>query len=124
MIPEALRLMVVGVNHRTAPLATREALAFTPDSASTAAARLREQFPGSEIVIVSTCNRVELYIVRPVGGRPSREDMAQFLAEFHSFPPEQLIPHLYHHEDRAVVEHLFAVASSLDSMVVGETQIL
>src|SRR5262249_1957502 len=60
----------------------------------------------------------------PVGGQPSVPEMAAFLAEFHSLSAEVIHPHLYHHEDRAVIEHLFAVASSLDSMVVGETQIL
>lgn len=124
LIPDSLRLVVVGVNHRTAPVELRESIAFTPDAASDAINLLREKFPGSEVVILSTCNRVELYFVRPVGGQPSIAEITLFLSDFHKLAPDQLTPHVYHREDRAVIEHLFAVASSLDSMVVGETQIL
>jgi len=123
-VPESLRLVAVGLNHRTAPIDLREKIAFTPESAAAAIAALRAKFPGVEVVILSTCNRVELYCVRPVGGEPSADAMAAFLADFHGVSVDLIRPHLYQHEDRAVVEHLFAVASSLDSMVVGETQIL
>ena len=124
MVPESLRLMVVGLNHRTAPLEVREGLAFTPERAAAAMTELKTRFPATEVVILSTCNRVELYLARPVAGEPSLEGLTQFLAEFHELPANALAGHIYHHEDRAMIEHLFTVAASLDSMVVGETQIL
>ncbi|HEY4328281.1 MAG TPA: glutamyl-tRNA reductase, partial [Phycisphaerae bacterium] len=117
-------LLVVGLNHRTAPLELRETVAFNPERSREATAAFRRKFPQSEIVILSTCNRVELYIARPVSAEPSLENLAGFLAEFHALKADQLASHLYHHEGRGMVEHLFSVASSLDSMVVGETQIL
>src|SRR5206468_9431913 len=110
--------------HRTAPLPLRETVAFNPAQTVAATQKFREFFPQSELVILSTCNRVELYIARPVSSEPALERVAGFLAEFHAVKCDQLQGHLYHHEDREMIEHLFAVASSLDSMVVGETQIL
>ncbi|MEI8195650.1 MAG: glutamyl-tRNA reductase [Phycisphaerae bacterium] len=118
------RLLVVGLNHRTAPLAVREAVAFSPSNLPEALAAFRQRFPHSEIVILSTCNRVELYLSRPVAGEPRFEHIAEHLAQIRTLEASELLGHLYHHEDRAMVEHLFQVASSLDSMVVGETQIL
>lgn len=115
---------MVGLNHRTAPLPLRETVAFNPAQAKAATAKFRQQFPQSELVILSTCNRVELYIARPVSSEPTLETVADFLAEFHALPRDQLQGHLYHREDREMIEHLFMVTSSLDSMVVGETQIL
>lgn len=123
-IPDSMRLLVVGINHRTAPVALRERLAFSPEQLSTALKNFQLKFPGAEVVILSTCNRVEAYIARPLRSEPTPESLAHFLADFHAVPQAEVAPHVYHHEDRAVVEHLFAVASSLDSMVVGETQIL
>jgi glutamyl-tRNA reductase len=124
MIPESLRLLVVGLNHRTAPLTLREAVAFTPKQAADASSRFKQQFPNAELVILSTCNRVEFYIGRPVSDEPTLDHLTRFVADFHAVSPDQLHHHLYHHEDRGMVEHLFSVASSLDSMVIGETQIL
>ncbi len=123
-IPDSLRLLVAGLNHRTAPLALREAVDFSAAQAADATARFRQAFPQAELVILSTCNRMEFYVARPVSAEPSLETIARFIAEFHGIAPDALPSHLYHHEDRAMVEHLFSVASSLDSMVVGETQIL
>ncbi|MCL2639274.1 MAG: glutamyl-tRNA reductase [Phycisphaerales bacterium] len=116
-------LVVVGLNHRTAPIELREKLAFTPESATAAITALREKFPDTEAVVLSTCNRVEIYVGQG-GGGPRVDELADFLAAFHSLAVDRIRSHLYCYEDRAVVEHLFAVASSLDSMVVGETQIL
>ncbi len=123
-VSPSLRLLVVGLNHRTAPLELRETVAFTPAQALAATKAFRAKFPRAELVILSTCNRVELYMARPVSTEPTLEGVAAFLGEFHGLTGEQLQGHLYHHEDRAMIEHLFAVTSSLDSMVVGETQIL
>jgi glutamyl-tRNA reductase len=127
MLPESapsLRLLIAGLNHRTAPLALRETVSFSPQQITEALAQFRAKFPHAELVILSTCNRVEFYLARPLSSEPSLDELTAFIANFRGLPPEGLRPHLYHHEDRSMVEHLFSVASSLDSMVVGETQIL
>jgi len=118
-----MSLQVVGCSHRNAPLEVRERLAFSPASAASALERLREAFPEIEAVLLSTCNRVELYTAGEADV-PDAARLAEFLAAFHSLPIEQVAPNLYAHRDREAVEHLFQVASSLDSMVVGEPQIL
>lgn len=118
------RLLLLGLNHTTAPLEVREKLAFNAHQRDEALARFRQKFEGCEAVLVSTCNRVELYISRELHGRPRVEEMLDFLAEFHAVAPAMFKDHLYQKADREVVEHLFAVTSSLDSMVLGETQIL
>src|SRR5438067_5587985 len=118
------RLLLIGLNHTTAPLEVREKVAFSREQARAALRSLREKFPDAEIALLSTCNRVELYISREVHGHPRAEQMAEFLAEFHATDAGQLKPHLYEKDGRDALEHLFTVASSLDSMVLGETQIL
>lgn len=123
-LPSSIRLLCVGLNHKTAPLAVRETLAFSPSRVGEAVRAFREAFPSAEVVILSTCNRVEMYLARPVADAPNMAQLAEFLAQFHKLPAGDFLAHLYHYEDRGMIEHLFAVASSLDSMVVGETQIL
>ena len=122
--PAPLRLLMVGLNHKSAPLELRERLAFTPDQAAAAARSFREQFPRAELVILSTCNRVEFYLARPLRAAPTLEELSAFLADFHNAPAASLLGHIYHRQDKAMAEHLFLVTASLDSMVVGETQIL
>lgn len=122
------RLLLLGLNHTTAPLAVREKLVFNAAQQRSAIEALRRQFNNCEIVLLSTCNRVELYIA--AGGQeqpnisPAAEELIDFLARFHSVSADAFVSHLYQKAGRGVVEHLFAVASSLDSMVLGETQIL
>jgi glutamyl-tRNA reductase len=118
------RLLLIGLNHSTAPLEVREQLAFSSEQRRDALIALRDKFPETEAVLLSTCNRVELYIARPVHGHPRPEEMASFLANLKNLPPTTFEPHLYHKAERDAVEHLFSVAGSLDSMVIGETQIL
>ncbi|HWB54580.1 MAG TPA: glutamyl-tRNA reductase [Tepidisphaeraceae bacterium] len=118
------RLLLLGLNHATAPLAVRERLALSEPQRAQAIGQFREKFPGTEIVLLSTCNRVELYAVRAVHGRPSGDEIADFLPSFHGLPSADFAPHWYHKSEKDVVEHLFTVASSLDSMVLGETQII
>ena len=122
--PVMQRLLMVGMNHATAPCAVREKCAFTPEQREAALARFHERFPEAEAVLVSTCNRVELYVARPVHGHPASEEIVQFIAEFHGISEAELRPHLYDRGRREVADHLFAVTASLDSLVVGETQIL
>ena len=122
------RLLLLGLNHTTAPLEVRERLAFNAAQRDEAVLAMRERFPQCEAVLLSTCNRVELYTARdgigPHSGRPGVGDLVEFLATFRSVPAAQFNAHTYHKSGREVVEHLFTVASSLDSMVLGETQIL
>ena len=118
------RLLLLGLNHSTAPLDVREKVAFSAADRDRAIEALRTKFPESEVAILSTCNRVEVYSAREVHGHPRAEEIAAFLAEFHHLDPSILLSHLYEKTDRDAVAHLFAVASSLDSMVLGETQIL
>lgn len=118
------RLLLLGLNHTTAPLDVRERLAFNAQQRADAVARFRQQFEGCELVLLSTCNRVEVYAARPVHGHPREEELIGFISDFHGVPASQFAPHLYRRTDREVIDHLFHVASSLDSMVLGETQIL
>ena len=118
------RLLLMGLNHFTAPLAVREKIAFNATQRSEAITALQQKFTEAEAVLVSTCNRVELYIARDIHAHPKQEEMAEFLASFHGEEAAAILPHLYNKVDREAVEHLFNVACSLDSMVLGETQIL
>jgi glutamyl-tRNA reductase len=118
------RLILLGLNHMTAPLEVREKLAFAPEQRTAILASLRQRFGDCEAVLLCTCNRVELYAARAVHGNPRHEQMREMLAELGSVPAEMLRAHVYEKSEREVIEHLFSVASSLDSMVVGETQIL
>jgi glutamyl-tRNA reductase len=118
------RLLLLGLNHSTAPLDVREQLAFSNEQRREALLALRDKFPETEAVLLSTCNRVELYIARPVHGHPRPEEMVDFLAALKNINPNTFQSHLYPKAERDAAEHLFAVAGSLDSMVIGETQIL
>jgi len=119
-----MRPIVLGCNHKTAPLELREKLAFDPDASRVVTDRLRAAFPSIEAVILCTCNRSEFYLARPTHGHPRRDELITFFSELASIPQEELAEHTYYFDGRAAIEHLFRVASSLDSMVVGETQIL
>jgi len=114
-------IVVVGLNHETAPVAVREALAFPKEQLAEALARLREQTGLGEAMILSTCNRVEVY---GRAGEPCADAVAGFLARYHAFDSKELEPHLYRLEGDDAVRHAFRVAASLDSMVLGEPQIL
>jgi glutamyl-tRNA reductase len=118
------RYVLLGLNHKTAPLDVRERLALGPDRRREAMARFHERFNECEAVVLSTCNRVELYTARAVHGHPRAEELVEFLSAFQNLPADVFRAHLYEKVDRDMIEHLFGVASSLDSMVLGETQIL
>ena len=111
------RLLLLGLNHTTAPLEVRERLAFNGAQRSAAVAAFSQRFPGSEAVLVSTCNRVEFYVGRPRQGGPAVEDVVRFLSTTQNVSAGAFEPHLYRKVDRDAVEHLFQVASSLDDEV-------
>lgn len=120
-----MKLQMVGCSHHNAPVETRERLAFTPDQARAALAKWRQRFPDAEAVLISTCNRVEVYTAAEQDDDcPSHHDVVDFLAEFHGLEPMEIFDDLFERTGEDVVRHLFTVASSLDSMVVGEAQIL
>ena len=114
----AASLFTLGLNHQTAPLAVRERVVFQVERLQEALAELKRSF-AREAAILSTCNRTELYVA---GEKP--EDMAQWLAQYHRLAPEELQPYLYTLPQERAVRHAFRVASGLDSMVLGEPQIL
>jgi glutamyl-tRNA reductase len=118
-----MMLLGVGCSHRTAPVEIRERLAFDQEKLARALDDLAARY-GCEAVILSTCNRVELYLARPDALlAPSSELIAEFLAEFHQLSTAKLGPHLYERRHAEAVQHLFRVAASLDSLIVGEGQI-
>jgi glutamyl-tRNA reductase len=114
-------LVLLGINHNTAPIEVRERLAIPSARLADATRTLLHQPGIREGLILSTCNRVELLTLQEEASTP---DLPRFLHEYFSVQPATLLPHLYEHRDREAVRHLFRVASSLDSMVVGEPQIL
>ena len=120
-----MTLALVGGTHRTVPLALRERLAFTAEQAAEALGRFRDRFPGREGVLLSTCNRVEFYAAGERGAAPPPPDqLVLFLAECRGIDATSLGPLLSREHDEAVARHLFGVAAGLDSMVLGEPQIL
>ncbi len=119
-----MNVQVVGCSHHGTSISVRERLAFSPEQASEALDRWRRVFPKVEAVLLSTCNRVEVYAATENAAPPAREQVAAFLARFHELDPAEVSGYLYQHQGEGAVRHLFTVACSLDSMVVGESQIL
>lgn len=121
-----MHLQVIYCNHQTADLSIRERLAFaTETQLAKAYEAFRSQFPQSEAVLVSTCNRVEIYTAQEdATPSPSHEQIANFFAEFHQVPLNGFVNDLLQSSGPEAVRHLFQVASSLDSMVLGEPQIV
>ncbi len=114
-----MTLFALGLNHQTAPLAIRERVAFAAEALSSAVGELMRARPVKEAAIISTCNRTELYVSAGEAGIA-----ADWLAEYHHMPAGELAPYLYTLPSEAAVRHAFRVASGLDSMVLGEPQIL
>ncbi len=112
-------LVLLGINHNTAPLDVRERLAIPAGRLADATLSLSSVAGIREGLILSTCNRVEILTIQEEGS-----DVLRFLHEYFAVPAATIRPHLYEFREREAVRHLFRVASSLDSMVVGEPQIL
>lgn len=120
-----MKLHLVGCSHHTSPIEFRERLAFSREQIPVALGRLRHEFPSTEAVLLSTCNRVELYTASDDRMEaPSDDQMIHFLAEFHGLNASDLARELFLRKRDEAVRHLFRVAASLDSMVTGEAQIL
>src|SRR5690348_13695165 len=118
-----MKLLVTGVSHKTAPVEVRELLAFRENTLPAALADLKAREGVAEAVILSTCNRVEITITTGDQDEP-QSIVDSFLADHKSVSPGAIGPYLYRHEGQDAIHHLFRVAASLDSMVVGEPQIL
>jgi len=118
-----MQIILVGINHKTAAIGIREQLAFDPAASAEAMGALKTDNPSGEFVLLSTCNRVECYAAVSPGG-PDPEALAQRLARFRKVEFEAIRPYLYIKLQEDAVRHLFTVASSLDSMVIGESQIV
>jgi glutamyl-tRNA reductase len=119
-----MNLQVVGCSHHATAIGVRERLAFGQEQAGEALAEWRTAFRDVEGVLLSTCNRVEIYAASQSGAVPDVGQIGVFLARFHRLDPGEIVPHLFVSTDEAAVRHLFSVAASLDSMVLGEPQIL
>ncbi len=120
-----MKLQMVGCSHHNSSVRVRERLAFSPQQIPNALSRLAQQFQATEAVLLSTCNRVELYAATPDTEKgPSHHDFVTFLAEFHGLDPVELFDEMSERTGEDAVRHLFRVAASLDSMVMGEAQIL
>jgi glutamyl-tRNA reductase len=119
-----MEIVLVGLNHRTAPVEVRERLSFTAEQARRAAEQLRARGILEETLVLSTCNRSEVYGVPPESSHECAAGLSSFLSEFHAVRMEVLGLSLYHHYDREAVRHLFRVAAGLDSMMLGEAEIL
>lgn len=117
-------LTVTGLSHHTSPVALRERLAFPKEVLPKALLRLRELFPDGGVVILSTCNRVEVYVSDLLPATDQCRIVRDFLAQWHGFDENEFAFALYELQDEQAVGHLFRVASGLDSMVLGEAEIL
>lgn len=119
-----MHIVALGLNHTTAPVQLRERFAYSEDQIRASLARLscgRVPSPLAEMVILSTCNRIEIF---SASNELSFDTLEVFLSETRDIPLEGIRPHLYYFQDMDAVQHLFEVAAGLDSLVVGEPQIL
>ncbi len=125
-----MRLVALCIDHTKAPASLRESVAIPPERLAEALRALRRTFPGHEFTILSTCNRVEIYgatdrgRIDPNSRSVEGPDLAAFLAGFHGLPTDDLLKYSSVHHDEGVVGHLFRVAASVESVVLGEGQIL
>ncbi len=117
-------LVLVGVNHTTAPIEVRERLSIPATRLADAIRTLSHQPGIREAMIISTCNRVEFVTLQDHAQPAANASLLRFLHEYFAIPADTIEPHLYEFREREAVRHLFRVSSSLDSMVVGEPQIL
>ena len=118
-----LRTVVLGISHKTAPIEIRELFSFSKENIENAISELNNRPHVEECVIISTCNRIEIYAVSE-NIEACLASITDFLSEFHDVPKETFSPHIYYSIGHMAVRHLFYVASSIDSMVVGEPQVL
>jgi glutamyl-tRNA reductase len=115
--------LLVGISHRTAPVEVRERVDFQARGLQAALRALAERGSSHEAVVVSTCNRAELYVACHET-EATRQDLVRFLCDYNDLAPSDVLPHVYDVSDLDAARHLFRVSAGLDSLVVGEPQIL
>lgn len=120
---EHMNIGLIGINHKTASLDIRESLGFSVSEYKDALEKLKELYPFDECVVLSTCNRVEIYFGNLDNDFHS-QDFINFLSAYHNKDTGSISPYVYTYKDEEALDHLFKVASGLDSLVVGENQIL
>jgi glutamyl-tRNA reductase len=118
-----MHLLLLGVSHKTAPVDLREKLDFSSRDVGAAVEALAARSSATESVVLSTCNRSEIYVATDAV-EPVRDEIVRFLSEYHQLPADSFAPHLFSFSEGEVAQHLFRVAAGLDSLVVGEPQIL
>lgn len=118
-----MSLIVVGTNHKFSPIELRERLSFSKNRLKDALFFLKEKEVFKGTVILSTCNRVEIYsnLENPVKGTV---EIIEFTSRYHEIDREKILPYLYVYEEKKAIKHLYEVACGLDSLILGETQIL
>jgi glutamyl-tRNA reductase len=119
-----LSIVAVGINHKTAPVAVREKISFNPDRLSVALQEMLSEVQCREVAILSTCNRTELYLVQDGDFNVTQQRIIKWLEQYHNVPASTILPSLYWHKDQQAVNHMMRVACGLDSIVLGEPQIL
>lgn len=119
-----MKLQMIGCSHHDAPVEFRERISFTTEQVGETLRSFRERFPSCEIVLLSTCNRVEIYTTAGDESEVDRDVVAEFLANRQEVQSDEVVDQMIYRSGAEAVEHLFTVAASLDSMVVGEAQIL
>ena len=115
-------LLTLGINHKTAPVSVRERVAFSPETIVTALQSLNEHCDTSEVAILSTCNRTELYV--HIEETAHTQLIVEWLADYHNLSLDELKSYVYQHNEKETVRHVLKVASGIDSMILGEPQIL
>src|ERR1700683_2623035 len=116
-------IVVIGLSHHSSPVTVRERFAFPDATIPEALEKLRQTGLATEAVILSTCNRVEIYAATERPGRQAMPELRKFLLDHHNYR-EPIQSEIYFYSDGESLEHLFKVACGLDSMVLGETEIL
>lgn len=116
-----MTIVALGINHKTASVELRERVAFSPEQIDVALAQLCQQNGVNEAVVVSTCNRTELYCIVE---NQQPQVLINWLADFHQLSKSELAEHVYQHQDLNAIQHLMRVSVGLDSLVLGEPQIL
>ena len=120
-----MKFRLSGCSHHDVSIDVRQTLAFSPQQIPDALSQLAVRFPAAEAVILSTCNRVEIYTAsEEAAGCPTHDEIGQFLADFHGIDESTFFDDLHEESGPSAISHLFTVAASLDSMVVGEAQII
>jgi glutamyl-tRNA reductase len=119
-----MEITLIGISHRTASIELRGRLAFRVEQACEAADQLRSRGILKEVVVLSTCNRTEVYGVAPERTGDNLDAMEMFIASYHKVTADELKPVVYRQSDREVIRHLYRVAAGLDSLLLGESEIL